>query len=101
MEWIDNNRNAPDFEEQLFIVQQSAGGGGAGGSGKPSAFAGLTKEEKAAKLKEMQRVAREKRMKEEAENAAENERNRARMDKELAAAKRIADEQEFTRAIEA
>ena len=31
-------------------------------------------------------------MKEEAENAAENERNRARMDKELAAAKRIADE---------
>lgn len=40
-------------------------------------------------------------MKEEAENAAENERNRARMDKELAAAKRIADEQEFTRNIEA
>ena len=100
MEWIDNNRNAPDFEEQLFIVQQSAGGG-AGGSGKPSAFAGLTKEEKAAKIKEMQAKAREKRMKEEAENAAENERNRARMDKELAAAKRIADEQEFARAIEA
>ena len=49
MEWIENNRNAPDFEEQLFIVTENPGGG-AGGSGKPSAFAGLTKEEKAAKI---------------------------------------------------
>ena len=46
-------------------------------------------------------MAREKRMKEDAANVAENERNRARMDKELAAAKRIADEQEFERAIAA
>ena len=61
----------------------------------------MTKEEKAAKIAEMQKMAREKRMKEDAANAAENERNRARMDKELAAAKRIADEQEFERAIAA
>jgi len=39
-------------------------------------------------------------MKEEAANTAENEKARAKMDKELAAAKRIADEQAFTRAIE-
>lgn len=40
-------------------------------------------------------------MAEEAANAAENERNRARADKELAAAKRIAEEQEMVRALEA
>ena len=40
-------------------------------------------------------------MKEEAANAAENEANRVRMDKELAAAKRIADEQEIVRGLEA
>ena len=33
-----------------MIVSQTEGGGG---SGKPSQFAGLTKEEKAAKIKEL------------------------------------------------
>ena len=98
MGWIEDNRSQPDFEEPLMIVAQ--GEGGAGGSSKPSQFAGLSKEEKAAKIKELQAQARAKRQKEEAANAAENERNRARMDKELAAAKRIADEQEFARSIE-
>ena len=71
------------------------------GPAKPSAFAGLSKEEKAAKILEMQKMAREKRLKEDNANRAENERARARMDKEMAAAKRIADEQEFARNIEA
>ena len=92
--WIEDNRNAPDFEEALMIVAQD------GGPKKPSVFEGMTKEEKAAKIKEMQTMAREKRMKEEAANARENEANRARMDKELAAAKRIADEQEVVKAME-
>ena len=85
-EWIENNRSAPDFEEPLMIVGQD------GGPKKPSRFAGMSKEEKEAAIREMQREAREKRLKEDAANKAENERNRARMDKELAAAKRIAEE---------
>jgi len=40
-------------------------------------------------------------MAEDAKNARENEAARAKMDKELAAAKRIAEEQEFARNIEA
>ena len=52
MGWIEENRNAPDFEEALMIVEQGPAGG-AGGSGKPSAFAGMTKEEKLAKVKEL------------------------------------------------
>ena len=51
MGWIEDNRSAPDFEEPLMIVAQGEGGGGA--SGKPSQFAGLTKEEKAEKIKEL------------------------------------------------
>lgn len=88
MEWIDQNREAPDFEEQLFLVGQDE----SAGPKKPSIFEGMTKEEKMAKVQEMQRQAREKRLAQEAKDRAENERNRARADKELAAAKRIADE---------
>lgn len=43
---------------------------------------------------------RAKRLAEEAKNKEENEANRRRADKELAAAKKIADEQEYARAIE-
>ncbi len=50
--WIEDNRSAPDFEEALMIVKQNPDGGAAG-SGKPSQFAGLSKEEKAAKIKEL------------------------------------------------
>ena len=96
MGWIEDHRNDPDFEEALMIVEQ--GGAGGAGGGKPSQFAGLSKEEKAAKIKELQQQARAKRQAEEAQNARENEANRVRMEKELAAAKRIADEQEIERA---
>lgn len=89
MGWIEDNREQPDFEEALMIVAQSEGGGG---SSKPSAFAGLSKEEKNAKMKELSAMARAKRAAEDSKNAAENEANRVRMDRELAAAKRIADE---------
>jgi uncharacterized UBP type Zn finger protein len=84
MEWIDNNRGAPDFEEALMMVV---------GEQKKSAFAGLSKEEKAMKIKDLQTAARAKRMKEDAANAFENEEARKKMDKEIAAAKRISDEQ--------
>ena len=52
MGWIEDNRSQPDFEEPLMIVSQG-GEGGASGSGKPSQFAGLSREEKAAKIKEL------------------------------------------------
>ena len=97
MEWIDQNREQPDFEEALMIVGQQPGTK----ASKPSIFAGMTNEEKAAKIKEIQTQARAKRMAEDAKNARENEAARAKMDKELAAAKRIAEEQEFARNIEA
>lgn len=54
MGWIEDNRQAPDFEEPLMIVAQGEGGAAGGGSGKPSQFAGLTKEQKAEKIKELQ-----------------------------------------------
>ena len=44
-----------------------------GGPKKPSMFAGMTKEEKELKIREMQKAAREKRMAEDAKNARENE----------------------------
>ena len=53
MEWIDKNREAPDFEEALMMVQ-----GEQMTSSKQSAFAGLSKEEKAIKIKELQTAAR-------------------------------------------
>lgn len=59
MEWIDNNRNQPDFEEPLMIVGQDES------AKKPSQFAGMSKEEKAAKIKEIQAQARAKRLAEE------------------------------------
>ena len=51
MEWIDNNREQPDFEEALMIVGQDANA--SSGPKKPSIFEGMTKEEKAAKIKEI------------------------------------------------
>ena len=56
-------------------------------------FAGLTKEEKLAKAKELQAQIRARKAKEEAAMAFENEQARKKADKELAAAKRLADEQ--------
>ena len=89
MGWIEDNREQPDFEEALMLMAQGEGGAA---SGKPSQFAGLSKEEKDAKIKELSAKARAKRLAEDTKNAAENEMNRVRMDKELAAAKRIADD---------
>ena len=47
MGWIEDNRNQPDFEEPLMIVGQDSG------PKKESMFAGMSKEEKAAKIKEL------------------------------------------------
>lgn len=62
MEWIEQNREAPDFEEQLFVVTE----GPNGETAKQSKWAGLTKEEKLIKAKELQAEIRVKKLKEEA-----------------------------------
>lgn len=91
MDWIEQHKNDADFEEELFIVVQQPGAAAAGGTN--SMFAGLTKEEKLAKAKELQQQIRARKAKEEAAMAFENEQARKKADKELAAAKRLADEQ--------
>jgi hypothetical protein len=79
MDWIDKHREDADFEEELFIITEQPGG--AGGN---SAMSNLTKEEKIAKARELQKQIREKRMKEEAAQKEENDKARREADKELA-----------------
>jgi len=50
MGWIEDNRNQPDFEEALMIVGQD---NSSAGPKKQSMLAGLSKEEKEAKIKEL------------------------------------------------
>lgn len=91
-----------DYEEELLLVAQTntsgRPGGGSGGN-KNSAFANMTKEEKAVAAKELQKKLREKRIKEDEENKAANAKAYAEAQKELAKAKKINDEREFENAI--
>ena len=82
MEWIEAHMDDADFQEPLVIVGQA--------ESKPKST--LTPEEKLAKAKELQERARAIRAKKEAENAKESEEIRKRMDKEIAAAKKQAEE---------
>lgn len=90
MEWIEAHMDDPDFQEPLVIVGQQ--------ESQPKS--NLTAEEKLAKAKELQARARAIRAQKEAENAKESEEMRKRMDKELAAAKKKAEEQDWANAIE-
>ena len=92
MEWIEQHCDDADFEEELVIVGQEEG------SSKPKS--NLTKEERAAKAKDLQEKARAARQAREAKMEFENEEMRKRADRELAAAKKIADDQEWSNAIE-
>lgn len=82
MEWIEAHMDDADFQEPLVIVGQA--------ESKPKS--NLTPEEKLAKAKELQERARAIRAKKEAENAKESEEMRKRIDKEMAAAKKKAEE---------
>ena len=91
-----------DYEEELLLVAQTntsgRSGGGLGGN-KNSAFANMTKEEKAVAAKELQKKLRDKRIKEDEENKAANAKAYAEAQKEMAKAKKINDEREFENAI--
>jgi len=87
LEWIENNKTAPDFEEEMLMVQDES---------KPK----LSPEEAAERAKELQAKLREQRKKKEAEDELERERNRISGGKALAEAKRIMDEQQRKRDLE-
>ena len=87
LEWIESNKEAPDFEEEMLMVQDES---------KPK----LSPEEAAERAKELQIKLREARKKKDAEEELEREKNRIAGGKALADAKRIMDEQQRQRDIE-
>ncbi len=88
LEWIENNKTAPDFEEEMLMVVDES---------KPK----LSAEEAAEKAKELQIKLREARKKREAEDELERERNRILGGKAMGDAQRIRDEQQKKREVEA
>jgi hypothetical protein len=87
LEWIENNKNAADFEEEMLMIQDES---------KPK----LSAEEAAERAKELQVRMREQRKKKDAEEELERERNRIAGGKAMADAKRIMDEQQKKRDLE-
>jgi len=87
LNWIEEHRNDPDFEEEMRIVAQKE-------------EKKLTPEEAMAKAMELQKMLREKRKKREEEEALERERNRIQSGKALSEAKRALQEAEKQREIE-
>jgi len=87
LEWIESNKTAPDFEEEMLMVQDDS---------KPK----LTPEEAAERAKELQIRLREARKKRDAEEELERERNRISGGKAMTETKRIMDEQQRKRDIE-
>jgi len=81
-EWIEKHCDDADFEEELQIVGQEAG--------KPKS--NLTKEEKIAKAAELQKQVRARMAAQEEAQSKESEATRIKMDKEMAALKRVDDE---------
>lgn len=81
LEWLEQNKDEPDFNEQLFIVGQ------AGSTSK------LTPEEAKQKAKELQKQLRIKRAEKDKELERQREKDRLRVGKELAEARRKQEEQ--------
>ena len=85
MEWIEKHCDDADFQEELVIVAQDNNE-----SSRPKS--NLTPEERLLKAKELQATVRARMAAKEEANAKESEATRIKMDKEMAAAKRIDDE---------
>lgn len=88
IDWINENKASPDFEEELRIVGQQDG---------PK----LSKEEAAQKAKELQRLIREKRLAREKEEELERERNRIKGGKAMTEARKALEEAQHKRDVEA
>lgn len=87
-EWIEKHREDPDFEEEMLMVAQE--------ENKPK----LSPEEAAERARELQIKLREKRKKQEEQDALERERSRISGGKALTEAKRIMEEQQRQRDVE-
>jgi len=88
LDWINENKASPDFEEELRIVGQEEG---------PK----LSKEEAQQKAKELQQKIREKRQAREKEEELERERSRIKGGKAMTDAKRELDEMQMKRDMDA
>jgi len=82
LNWIEEHRDDPDFEEELRMVKQEEG---------PK----LSVEEAAQKARELQKRVREAREKKDKEDAEERERSRIHSGKAIAEAKRAVEEQQL------
>ena len=84
LDWIAEHMNDPDFEKEERIIKQE------GGAPKST----LTPEEAKAKAKELQEKMRKIHLQKQKELEEEQERNRIRTVKEMAKAKKLAEENE-------
>ena len=89
MDWIMEHQTDADFNEPLLIVGQEGDG-----ELKKEYQGNLTKEERIKLAEEKIKAARAKRAEEEKKNSHEQEINRIKMSKEIAAAQREWKEQE-------
>lgn len=81
MEWIEKHMDDADFQEELVVVTEE---------GKPKSTMSL--EERQAKALQLQKEIRAKHDKEEKFRGRQNEEQRKKQDKEMAAAKIINEE---------
>lgn len=84
IEWMDQNKNEPDFNEQMFLVAPDPGAQQESGIKRSN----LTPEEAKAQAKELQRQIREKRAAKEAELEKQREADRIRGGKDMTEALR-------------
>lgn len=92
LEWIEQNKDEPDFKEPLFIV----GTQGTGANGMPKK-SNLTPEEAKIRARELQKQLAERRKQKDKELEEEREKNRLRTGKELIEAKRQLEEHQRKR----
>lgn len=89
LDWLEQNKNAPDFKEPLFIVRPS------NADGTPAPVSNLTPEEAKAAAKELQEKARKIRAEKDKVLEEQREKDRLRIGKDMTEARRKMDEQKL------
>lgn len=90
MDWLDQNKDQPDFEEQMFIAAPDPNAESINGIKRSN----LTPEEARAKAKELQNMLRAKRAQKEEELEKQREADRLRGGKDMSEAMRKIKEQQ-------
>ena len=96
MDWLDQNKDQPDFEEQMFIAAPDPNAEQVGGLKRSN----LTPEEARAKAKELQKQLRAKRAQKEEELEKQREADRLRGGKDMTEAMRKMKEQQVRQDID-